>query len=65
MNSNSALFVFTVVSTIGYGNFAPETDGGKLFLIVFALIGIPFVIMAVGILASQILSGLEFLLSCV
>ena len=59
-NSNSALFVFTIVSTIGYGNFAPATNGGKLFLMVYALIGIPIVGICVGILAAQFLGLLEY-----
>ena len=59
-NSNSALFVFTIVSTIGYGNFAPVTNGGKLFLMVYALIGIPIVGICVGILAAQFLGLLEY-----
>ena len=58
-NSNSALFVFTIVSTIGYGNFAPVTDGGKAFLMVYALIGIPIVGTCVGVLAAQFLRMLE------
>ena len=58
-NSNSALFVFTIVSTIGYGNFAPVTDGGKIFLMVYALVGIPVVGTCVGVLASQLLNMLE------
>lgn len=40
-NPNTALFSFTVLSTIGYGNFAPSTNAGKLFLLLFAVIGIP------------------------
>ena len=91
-NSNSALFVFTIVSTIGYGNFvrlpltiplhthlshslpprggvvadtrrvlqAPVTDGGKIFLMVYAMIGIPVVGVCVGVLASQLLGVLEY-----
>lgn len=58
-NSNSALFSFTIVSTIGYGNFAPVTDGGKIFLMVYALIGIPVVGTCVGVLAAQLLQMLE------
>jgi potassium channel subfamily K protein 16 len=32
-------FAFTSVTTIGYGNFTPMTDGGKLFTIVMSLVG--------------------------
>jgi hypothetical protein len=60
-NPNSALFSFTIVSTIGYGNFAPETRGGKWFLVCYAMFGIPVVGTCVGILAGQVLTGLEFI----
>ncbi|KAL5022352.1 hypothetical protein ScPMuIL_001507 [Solemya velum] len=40
----------TVVTTIGYGNIAPTTAGGRLFFIFFALLGIP--------LAAFFLAGL-------
>jgi hypothetical protein len=43
------------------GNFAPATDGGKVFLMVFALVGIPIIGTAVGILAAVVLNGLEFI----
>jgi hypothetical protein len=59
-NSNSALFVFTIVSTIGYGNIAPQTDSGKVFLMVYAAIGIPIVTTCVGSLAAQFLSFVEW-----
>jgi hypothetical protein len=41
MHSSSVLFAFTIVSTIGYGNIAPVTIGGKMFLAGLALIGVP------------------------
>jgi len=59
-NRNSILFTFTIVSTIGYGNFAPSTDGGKIFLMVYAAVGIPLVGSAVGFLAAQFLGVLEW-----
>lgn len=37
----SMFFVSTLVTTLGYGNFHPRTPGGKLFTVVFGLIGIP------------------------
>ena len=32
------LFAFTIVSTIGYGTFAPKTAGGQIFTIFYALV---------------------------
>lgn len=34
-------FSFIVCSTIGYGNISPHSMSGQMFLIVYALIGIP------------------------
>ncbi|XP_069116888.1 potassium channel subfamily K member 2-like [Argopecten irradians] len=39
---NSVFFAMTAVTTIGYGNQSPATSGGRAFIVVFALIGIPF-----------------------
>ncbi|XP_021351540.1 potassium channel subfamily K member 2-like isoform X2 [Mizuhopecten yessoensis] len=40
---NSVFFSMTAVTTIGYGNQTPATSGGRAFIVVFALIGIPLV----------------------
>ena len=32
------LFAFTIVSTIGYGSFAPKTPGGQIFTVFYALV---------------------------
>ncbi|KAK3094199.1 hypothetical protein FSP39_025355 [Pinctada imbricata] len=47
---NSIFFSMTVVSTIGNGRLAPVTFEGRLFVVLYALIGIPlFGIMLMGI----------------
>ena len=38
-----SFFAFTVATTIGYGNVAPQTATGKMFTAVYALIAIPLV----------------------
>lgn len=38
---HSFFFSFIVCSTIGYGNISPSTPFGKMFMILYALIGIP------------------------
>ncbi|XP_060078929.1 potassium channel subfamily K member 2-like [Ylistrum balloti] len=38
---NSVFFAMTAVTTIGYGNQTPATVGGRAFIVVFAIIGIP------------------------
>lgn len=39
-------FYFSVITltTIGYGDFTPQTDGGKLFTIFYILIGIGIIL---------------------
>ncbi|XP_064622233.1 potassium channel subfamily K member 10-like isoform X2 [Lineus longissimus] len=39
--ASAIFFSSTVVTTIGYGNIAPSTEGGRAFCSVYALIGIP------------------------
>ncbi|CAL8289880.1 unnamed protein product [Gadus morhua 'NCC'] len=44
-------FAGTVITTIGYGNIAPSTEGGKIFCILYAIFGIPlfgFLLAGVG-----------------
>jgi len=38
---NAVFFAGTVLTTIGYGNVSPLTKLGKLFCILFAMVGIP------------------------
>ena len=51
----SSLFAFELVTTIGYGTHAPETLGGRLFLIVYSLVGIPAATMTLLYLAERAL----------
>ena len=39
------LFCITIMTTVGYGHISPKTDGGKLFCILYALIGMPLLIV--------------------
>ncbi|XP_067877726.1 potassium channel subfamily K member 10-like [Heterodontus francisci] len=48
---SSFFFAGTVITTIGFGNISPKTEGGKIFCIVYALVGIPmfgFLLAGVG-----------------
>mmetsp|Transcript_71329 Transcript_71329/g.126045 ORF Transcript_71329/g.126045 Transcript_71329/m.126045 type:complete len:405 (-) Transcript_71329:150-1364(-) len=38
----SMYYCYTLITTIGYGTFAPKTPGGKIFSCIYALVGIPF-----------------------
>lgn len=39
---NSFFFALTTLSTIGYGNLSPTSNHGKIWVIIYSLIGIPF-----------------------
>lgn len=39
--ASSTFFAMTAVTTIGYGNQSPATSGGKAFITIFGLLGIP------------------------
>lgn len=55
----SVFFSTTILTTIGYGNIAPVTFFGRLFCMLFAIIGIPFtlsVVADVGQLFATLLS---------
>ncbi|KAK5612746.1 Potassium channel subfamily K member 2 [Crenichthys baileyi] len=44
-------FAGTVITTIGFGNISPHTEGGRIFCIIYALLGIPlfgFLLAGVG-----------------
>uniref|UniRef100_A0A1B6C1I3 Potassium channel domain-containing protein n=1 Tax=Clastoptera arizonana TaxID=38151 RepID=A0A1B6C1I3_9HEMI len=51
-------FASTVLTTIGYGNLAPATTSGRVFCIIFALIGIPFTLTVIADLGQLIASVL-------
>jgi hypothetical protein len=57
---DSILFCFTVITTIGYGNVAPQTTRGRLFVIFYGLIGVPctmLVIANLGKFLAQLLKS--------
>ena len=47
-------FCMTTVTTIGYGTFVPTTTTGRLFVVPFALVGIPLFTMSNGMLALRL-----------
>jgi len=48
-------FYFSVVTltTVGYGDFAPQTDVGKLFTAVYALVGIGILLALITTIATR------------
>lgn len=45
---DSILFCFTVITTIGYGNVAPQTFNGQLFVIGYGLVGVPCAMLVIA-----------------
>lgn len=50
--ANSVIFAASIVTTIGYGNVAPKTNGGRIFCIVYGLCGIPLCLVWISRLGS-------------
>ncbi|CAB1334798.1 unnamed protein product, partial [Coregonus sp. 'balchen'] len=50
--TNSVVFAATIVTTIGYGNVAPKTVGGRIFCILYGLCGIPLCLTWISELGS-------------
>ncbi len=41
---DSLYFSVITLTTVGYGDFAPQTDGGKIFTIIYIIIGIGIIL---------------------
>ncbi|KAM9316892.1 uncharacterized protein PAF06_007990 [Gastrophryne carolinensis] len=52
----SFFFSVTAITTIGYGNIAPSTTGGRIFCVFFALFGIPLNIILLNRLGKGMLN---------
>jgi len=52
-------FYFCVVTltTVGYGDFSPQTDLGKIFTMVYLLIGLGILAGFIGIIANQAMTA--------
>ena len=50
---DSLYFSVCTLTTVGYGDFAPKTDAGKLFTIVYVLIGVGMMLSLVTRVAGQ------------
>jgi len=48
----SLYYTFTVVTTIGYGNFAPHTTGGRIATLLAAFVGIPSFAVLLNIIST-------------
>jgi hypothetical protein len=53
---DAAYFAVVTMATVGYGDFAPKTDAGKLFTIAYLFCGIGLFVATVTALAERILA---------
>ncbi|KAE8286636.1 Potassium channel subfamily K member 3 [Larimichthys crocea] len=60
--AGSFYFAITVITTIGYGHAAPSTDGGKVFCMLYALLGIPLTLVMFQSVGERINTGVRYLL---
>ncbi|KAM4785350.1 potassium channel subfamily K member 3 [Corvus hawaiiensis] len=60
--AGSFYFAITVITTIGYGHAAPSTDGGKVFCMLYALLGIPLTLVMFQSLGERINTWVRSLL---
>lgn len=56
---DSVLFCYTVITTIGYGNVAPRTFNGRIFVILYGLVGVPFTMLAIANLGKFLATVLK------
>jgi voltage-gated potassium channel len=51
---NALYFSVTTLATVGYGDFSPTTTAGKLFTVVYVLVGVGLLLAFLGRLAGQV-----------
>jgi voltage-gated potassium channel len=51
---DSLYFSVTTLATVGYGDFAPKTDAGKLFTVVYMLVGVGILLAFLTKVAGQV-----------
>lgn len=51
---DSFYFSFVTLATIGYGDFSPVTTIGKLFTVVYGILGLGLVSLSVGVIAREL-----------
>uniref|UniRef100_A0A914C688 Potassium channel domain-containing protein n=1 Tax=Acrobeloides nanus TaxID=290746 RepID=A0A914C688_9BILA len=58
---NSLVFTFTLITTIGYGHIAPVTIEGRIFCMIYGVIGVPLALLTmadVGLFLNKLIKKL-------
>ena len=50
---DSAYFSVITLTTVGYGDFSPQTDGGKAFTILYIVIGVRIILSFINTVYSH------------
>lgn len=53
---DSLYFTTVTVTTVGYGDFAPRTDAGKIFTILFSIAGIGMVLYTLTLFTKYLIN---------
>ncbi|MFA3917060.1 potassium channel family protein [Ruegeria hyattellae] len=53
---DSAYFSVVTISTVGFGDFSPETAAGKIFTMIYIIVGLGVFVTAATTVADAILS---------